>query len=95
MTPEPELTPKQVDALREKVGGVFGSMPRDVKATLTEEQLGCALYEGLPHVQNLAEKLVRQHSKTEAIPFFDMHSEDEKQFWYGIARQLIEHATKG
>lgn len=37
------------------------SEPHDKK--LSVEELAEALYEGTPHLQNLAEKLVRQHSK--------------------------------
>jgi hypothetical protein len=61
---------------------------------LTRDQLACALYEGLPHLQNLAEKLARQHGKASALTFFDLMDEHEQNFWKLIADQLIEHASK-
>ena len=61
---------------------------------LSVRELADALYEGLPHVQNLAEKLARQHGRAEALSFFNMMGEDVQNFWMGIAQQLIDHASQ-
>ena len=61
---------------------------------LTVEELACALYEGMPHLSNLAETLARKYGKAEALTFFDMMGEDVQNFWKGIAKQLIEHASE-
>lgn len=61
---------------------------------LSVEELACALYEGMPHVQNLAETLARQYGKAEALSFFDLMDEDVQNFWKGIAKQLIDHAQE-
>jgi hypothetical protein len=66
------------------------NQPRDKK--LSVKELAEALYEGLPHVQNLAEKLARQHGEAEALTFFNMMGEDIQNFWMHIAQQLIDHA---
>ena len=57
-------------------------------------ELACALYEGTPHVQNLAETLARNYGKADALSFFDLMGEDVQNFWMGIASQLIEHAKQ-
>lgn len=67
---------------------------RDHNAKLTVDQLAEALYEGLPHLQNLAEKLARQHGQAQALTFYGMNSEDVRNFWRGIAQQLIDHAKE-
>lgn len=59
---------------------------------LTIEELACALYEGFPHLQNLAEKLARQHSGAGALTFFDMNYPEVKNFWMNIAQQIIDHS---
>jgi len=61
---------------------------------LTEEVLAEALYEGTPDLQNLAEKLARQHGKASALSFYALMGEGVHKFWRGIARQLIEHAKE-
>jgi len=66
----------------------------DLKAKLTVDQLAEALYEGTPHLQNLAEKLARQHGKAGALSFYGMMGDDVRNFWRGIAKQLIEHASE-
>jgi len=70
----------------------LGLYKKDIDATLTIEELACALYEGSPHIANLAEKLARQHGKAEALSFFDLMGEDVQTFWKDIAHQLIEHS---
>ena len=65
---------------------------RDSKLSVRE--LACALYEGTPHLQNLAEKLARQHGQAGALTFFDMMGEDVQNFWMSIAQQLIDHAKE-
>lgn len=60
---------------------------------LTVEELACALYEGTPHLQNLAEKLARQHGKAGALSFYDMMGDNIQNFYRGIAKQLIDHAS--
>lgn len=67
--------------------------PKD--ATLTVKQLAEVMYEGTHHVQNLAEKLARQHGTgVQALTFFGMMGEDVQNFWMGIAQQLIDHAKE-
>ncbi len=60
--------------------------------TLTVEELAEAMYEGAPHVQNLAETLARQHGQAGALCFFGMQYEEVRAFWTNIARQIIEHS---
>ena len=67
---------------------------KDVDEKLSVEDLAEALYEGLPHLANLAEKLAKQHGKASALCFFSQQNADVKFFWYNIARQLIEHASE-
>lgn len=62
--------------------------------TLTVDELACALYEGTQHVQNLAEKLARQHGQAEALTFYDFMGEDIRNFWRSIAQQLINHSSQ-
>jgi len=66
--------------------------PHDKKLSVTE--LAEALFEGTPHLQNLAEKLARQHGKAGALSFFNMMGEDVQNFWMGIAQQLIDHSKE-
>lgn len=67
---------------------------QDHKAKLTVDQLAEALYEGTPHLQNLAEKLARQHGTAGALSFYALMGGDVQNFWRGIARQLIDHAAE-
>lgn len=67
-------------------------VPHQEKLTL--DQLAEALYEGTPHLANLAEKLAREHGKAEALSFYHLMGEDVRNFWRGIAKQLIEHAAE-
>jgi len=67
---------------------------KGVGRKLSVEQLACALYEGTPHLVNLAEKLARQHGKAGALTFYDMMSRDVQKFWKHIAQQLIDHAKE-
>ena len=64
--------------------------PHDKK--LSVEELAEALYEGTPHLQNLAEKLVRQHSNVGALPFYHMTSKGMQKFWVTIAQKLINYS---
>jgi len=66
--------------------------PEDAK--LSARELAEALYEGTPHIKNLAEKLARQHGKAFALTFFNMMGEDIQNFWMKIAQQLIDHAKE-
>lgn len=66
----------------------------DHNAKLTVDQLAEALYEGTPHLQNLAEKLARQHGKAGALSFYGMMGDDVRNFWRGVAKQLIDHASE-
>ena len=61
---------------------------------LTVDELACSLYEGTPHLSNLAETLARHYGKAEALSFFDLMGEDIQNFWKGIAKQLIDHAAE-
>lgn len=64
-------------------------------AKLTVKQLAEALYEGTPHLHNLAETLARQHgNECQALTFFSMMGEDVQNFWLGIAQQLVDHAKE-
>lgn len=67
---------------------------RDHGAKLTLDQLAEALYEGTPHLQNLAEKLARQHGKAGALSFYGLMGDDVQNFWRGIAKQIIDHAAE-
>lgn len=67
---------------------------RDHDAKLTIDQLAEALYEGTPHLQNLAEKLARQHGSAGALTFYGMMGDDVRNFWRGIAKQLADHAAE-
>lgn len=69
-------------------------MLKDKETKLSVEELAEALYEGTPHLANLAEKLARQHGKAGALSFYGMMGEDVQNFWKGIARQLIAHAAE-
>ena len=67
---------------------------KDNKAKLSRAELAEALYEGTPHLENLAEKLARQHGEAGALCFYPMQWEDIKAFWEDIAGQLIEHSKE-
>ena len=69
-------------------------MEKKREQQLTLDELACALYEGTPHLGNLAETLARQHGKAGALTFFDMMGDDVQNFWRGIAKQLIDHAKE-
>lgn len=67
----------------------------DKDAKLSVKHLAEALYEGTPHLQNLAEKTARQHGKgCQALTFFGMMGDDIQNFWMGIAQQIIDHAKE-
>lgn len=66
----------------------------DHGAKLTIDQLAEALYEGTPHLQNLAEKLARQHGHAGALSFYGLMGDDVQNFWRGIAKQLVDHAAQ-
>ena len=66
----------------------------DLDTKLTVSQLAEALYEGTPHLQNLAEKLARQHGQAGALTFYGMMGDDVRNFWRGIAKQMIDHAAE-
>jgi len=66
----------------------------DAGDQLSEDELACALYEGTPHLQNLAETLARQHGEAGALSFYGMMGAEVQAFWRHIARQLIEHASQ-
>lgn len=61
---------------------------------LTLGELACALYEGTPHLHDLAEQLARQHGKAGALTFYGMMGDDVQNFWRGIAKQLIDHGKE-
>ena len=69
-------------------------MSKAPDAKLTRDELACALYEGTRHVQNLGEKLARQHGQADALTFFDMMGPEVQNFWKTIADQLIDHSEK-
>lgn len=53
-----------------------------------------ALYEGTPHLQNLAEKLARQHGQAQALPPFMLLGESLKNYWVLLAEEMIAHAEQ-
>src|ERR1700678_781629 len=61
---------------------------------LSVGELACAIYEGMPQLSNLAEGLARNYGKAGALAFFDMMGEDVRNFYMGIAEQLISHAKE-
>jgi hypothetical protein len=61
---------------------------------LSIAELACALYEGMPHVQNLAEKTARNYGNAGALSFFDLMGPDVQNFWMGIAKQIIDHSKE-
>lgn len=61
---------------------------------LSVDELAEALYEGTPHLSNLAEKLARQHGRAGALTYYALTSGDVRNFWRGIAAQLIQHASE-
>ena len=67
---------------------------KSINEKLTVDELAEALYEGTSHLQNLAEKLARQHGRAEALTFYDMMGKDVQNFWKTIAEQLISHARE-
>lgn len=68
---------------------------RDFNAKLSLDELAEALYEGTPHLQNLAEKLARQHGQdVGALSFYQMMGDDIQNFWRSIAKQLTDHAAE-
>lgn len=67
---------------------------QDINAKLTVDQLAEALYEGTPHLQNLAEKLARHHSKAGALTFYGFMGGDVQNFWRTIAKMMIDHAAE-
>ena len=67
-------------------------MNQPIDKKLSVRELAEAMYEGTQHVQNLAEKLARQHSGAGALSFFGMMGDDVQNFWMGIAEQIIEHS---
>lgn len=67
-------------------------MPKEGKLTI--DQLAEALYEGTPHLSNLAEKLARQHGRASALTFYRMTSEDVRNFWRTVAKMLIDHSSE-
>lgn len=71
-----------------------GSKSKNFEQVLTIDELAEAMYEGYPHVQNLAEKLARQHGQARALTFYGLMGDDVQNFWRGIAKQLIDHARE-
>ncbi len=61
---------------------------------MNEYQLARALYEGLPSISNLAEKMAREYGKAGALSFFEMMGPDVQFFWEDIARQIINHSKE-
>lgn len=57
-------------------------------------ELAKALYEGLPSLSNLAEKMARKHGKAGALSFFEMMGNEVQFFWIDIAFQIINHSKE-
>ena len=81
-------TPKRA-SLEERM-----NLPKKLDAKLSIAELACAMYEGMPHVQNLAEKTARNYGRAEALTFFYMMGSDVQNFWMGIAKQIIDHSKE-
>lgn len=64
-----------------------------MKSQLTIAQLAEQLYEGRG-LQNLAEELARMYGQAEALSFYSLMGDDVQNFWRGIAKQLIDHASE-
>lgn len=71
-----------------------GLMLRKPGDKLTVDELAEALYEGTPHLRNLAETLARQHGKADALSFYTFMGPSVQGFWKRIAQQLIDHAKE-
>lgn len=71
-----------------------GLMAKPHDAKLSTEELACALYEGTPHLQNMAEKLARQHGKAGALSFYDLMGDDVQNLYRQVAGMLIAHASE-
>lgn len=69
-------------------------MGKSVGDVLDLDELACALYEGTPHLGNLAERCARNYGKAQALTFYGMMSEDVRNFWRGIAKQIIDHSRE-
>ena len=52
------------------------------------------LYEGTPRTRNLAESLAREFGDAGALTFYPMMDEDVRNFWRGIAAQIINHSSE-
>ena len=61
---------------------------------LTVEHLAEALYAGTACLSNLAENLARKYGKAGALSFFGLMDDDVQNFWRGIAKQLVDHASE-
>lgn len=68
-------------------------MAQPLDAKLTVRQLAEVMYEGTQHVENLAEKLARQHGNVKALTFFNMMPEYVQNFWISIAQKLIDFSA--
>lgn len=66
----------------------------DYNQKLTLNQLAEALYEGTQHLHNLAEKLAKQHGEAKALSFYALMGDDIRNFWRGIAKQLVDHSKE-
>ena len=75
---------------------VFGTSVahKSFSEKLTVDELAEALYEGTPHLTNLAEKLARQHGNAGALSFYHFMGKNVQAFWLDIAQQLIDHASE-
>ena len=67
---------------------------KKVTEKLTTYELAMAIYEGTPHLENLAEKLAQHHGQAECICPFVLAGSDIQNFYMGIAQQLIDHAQE-
>lgn len=78
------------------VTGIYDTVMliNNLNEKLSVRHLAEALYQGTPHLQNLAEKLSRQHGKADALTWFVGMGEDVQNFWMHIAQQIVDHSKE-
>ncbi len=80
--------------MNERMKESFSLFTKKADQQLSPFELAMALYEGTPHLQNLAEKLAQQHGEAQCICPFVLAGEEIQNFWMGIAQQLIDHSKE-
>ena len=86
------LSEEEMKALAKMAGIEDSVMTKKHTDKLNTKELAEALYEGTPHLQNLAEKLARHYSGAGALCFYSQQYPEVKKFYEKIAQMLIDHA---